>query len=196
MKTHRNRWLVVLVALALTLACAVEPVGTPVVATNEPTVGIPAVISVPTLLPANTSYTVTVDVLEIRLGPGTSFTSIGYAYREDVLSIDLILIDASLPECQRWGRIVGTSTWVCLERITEIVGYLYDAPYLVPEYDANTYEVCGTPGVVVGNPGGTEVLYILPVGTRVHIRERSSDPIGWDMIRPANWIHYTNLCKV
>lgn len=198
MKSLRNmRWLVVLLSLAISLACAVQQAGTLPTATNTvPTQALSTVTPQPTIIPANTSFVVNTDVLEIRIGPGTSYATIGYAYRDEQLAVDIIYIDPSLRECQRWGRIVGTSNWACLERATEVTGYIPAEAWDVPLFDANTYEICGAPGRVVGSPGGVNVLYILPVGTRVRVHERSKSIPDWVMIKSANWLPRANLCVI
>jgi hypothetical protein len=139
-------------------------------------------------------YTVTATVLEIRSGPDVGYLNVGYLYKGDTVEIDRWLSDITLEECQIWARIVNTETWVCAKYLTEPTTFIPDEIYQIPEYDANTYIVCGGIANVYGRPAGNTILYTLPPGSIVRIREMSKGTLGWAMIEPARWVFMDYLC--
>lgn len=55
--------------------------------------------------------------------------------------------------------------------------------------------VCVASTDVHGSPStDSVVLYTLPIGTGVRIRERAQVVLGWAMIEPARWVWEKDLC--
>ena len=86
-----------------------------------------------------------------------------------------------------------------------LCGYVYPARYLssvvvveggvVMGNTLPRYGVLCEAANVQGNPhDGCKVIYTLPKGERVRLREQGGEGRAWVMIAPANWIRLTALC--
>lgn len=73
--------------------------------------------STPTSTPVYTTYIVTSDVLEIRLGPTEISRNIGYLERGAVVTV-YETKKTTLEKCSEWAKI-GIRSWVCFDRLAE-----------------------------------------------------------------------------
>ena len=187
----------VFIIVLLLSGCALEARYNPPAPPASPTITSPTLYAPPSptleLVPAMEYVVIT--PLEKRTCPSVSCANVGYYQEGDIVIVNSWFSDANLPECQSWAHIANQDHWVCANFIV-INTYLPGDVYVLPEYDANDYEVCVESAPVYGRPAGITVYYYLEAGTIVHIREMSKGVLGWAMIEDSRWILLEYLCIV
>ncbi len=196
MKQKKLTIYIILILSFMNLSCYISSQPLPIATETKVNPTIQFTVEPPVMPTFNPPqvFTVLTD-LEKRACPSVSCANVGYFHEGDTIQIDGWLYDATLNECQRWGHVLDTEYWVCANYLGPVV-FVQDEVYVPLDYDPNWYEICGKSAPVYGRPAGTNVLYVLPVGTRVRIREMSQGTLGWAMIQKARWVLLEYLCRL
>jgi len=138
-------------------------------------------------------FFVTTDLRQ-RTCPSVTCLDVGFYPEGSVVLVDSWLYDANLDECQSWAHVSNQEHWVCANYLTESQ-FTPDEVYNPLDYDPHVYVICGIDAPVYGMPAGTNIMYVLPIGTEVKIREMSHGVLGWAMIEDSRWVWHEYLCR-